>query len=127
MGEELILDERRKHRRFRARDGAIAVLRTIPARLGQILDVSRGGLAFSCMDEHGGKHPAAAELRISYSKEDFKVDSIPFETRGHCVMPSKVPFSTTIMHRYGVEFVDLSIEQERMLKLFISKDTLDFA
>ena len=51
--------ERRSFKRFRAKEGAFAVLRPQCTKLGQIVDISEGGLAFhyaSTGNQKNGEH-----------------------------------------------------------------------
>ena len=47
--------ERRKHRRFRVPESAFVTLRTHDVRVAQIIDISRGGLAFRYVGERSTK------------------------------------------------------------------------
>ena len=73
--------ERRKHRRYRAPRGAFAVLAVESdfAKLGQIIDVSRGGLSFTYA---GTKEwiSESLELGIWFSEQKFRLDNVPFKT-----------------------------------------------
>ena len=48
--------ERRKHKRFQAQEGAYALLKDNSSKLGQIKNISKGGLAFSYIVNGGQVH-----------------------------------------------------------------------
>jgi hypothetical protein len=113
--------ERRKHTRFHVRDGAFAVLGPYSSKIGQIIDMSIGGLAFSYIagEERSNR---SYELGILLAENSFYLTKIPFETiwdketRG-------VPFSSVPMRRCGVQFGELTQNQASQLQYFIQNHT----
>ena len=57
------LVDRRIHKRFKVQDGALALLRANIRKVGQIIDISRGGLAFRYMS-NGERLNGSFELNI---------------------------------------------------------------
>lgn len=51
MSNKKKLVDRRKHKRFRVPESAFVTLRTHDVRVAQIIDISRGGLAFRYVGE----------------------------------------------------------------------------
>lgn len=115
--------EGRKHKRFRVQDGAFAVAgmpphpRCIPP--GQIVDVSRGGLAFQYVagEEEGSN--GSFELVILVANNNFHSDKVPFETISDFEIANEVPFSSITMRRRGVQFGKLTDKQISQLDYFI--------
>ena len=109
--------ERRKHNRFQVKDGGSIVLRAHFLELGQIIDVSRGGLAFRYIPS---RQPSSRsfELVILLGNGSFYLDEIPFkivsdlETNGD-------PFCFSKIRRCGVQFGKLMRNQVSQLEYFI--------
>jgi len=122
MGE---LAERRKHKRYTAPHGAFAVLAVEShfAKLGQIIDVSRGGLSFTYA---GTKEwtSESLELGILFSEQKFRLDNVPFKTVSDFEMAGETPARDVVIRRRGVRFGALTYEQKFELEQFIRRDTL---
>jgi hypothetical protein len=93
--------EQRKHKRFRPQDGTYAVLRGPGKKLGQVINISQGGLSFRYIDI-GERPKRAFELDIS-------IDSASRE----------FPFSSTPTRRRGGQFMALNENQISDLEYFI--------
>jgi hypothetical protein len=117
-GEEVV--ERRKHKRFHAKDGTFAVLRPqwpYSTKIGQIIDISMGGLAFS--DVAGEDQPNRSyELDILLAEHSFHLTKIPFETIWD-QEAEQLPSSTLSMRRCGVQFGELTRNQKSQLEYFV--------
>jgi hypothetical protein len=114
--------ERRKHKRFRVQDGTFAVLGPRYGKIGQIIDMSMGGLAFSYIagEEQGDR---SYQLSILLAKDSFHLTSIPFKTVWD-TEAKEVPFSTLAMRWCGVEFGDLTERQISQMEYFVEKHTV---
>ncbi len=116
--------ERREHNRFRAENGATAVFRRPWPRsftLGQIIDVSMGGLAFRYIADRvrsRGSH----ELEIVWGDCSSRLDNIPFKTISDCEMHSKASLNFAT-RRCGMQFMDLTDKQKSDLRYFIQNHT----
>jgi hypothetical protein len=119
------LVERRKHKRYMAPHGAFAVLAVEChfAKLGQIIDVSRGGLSFSYAgtEEWIGE---SLDLGILFAEQKFRLDNVPFKTVSDFEMVGETPASDVVIRRRGVRFGGLTYEQKFELEQFIRRDTL---
>jgi hypothetical protein len=118
--------ERRKHKRFQVQDGAFAVAmppqpRSTPP--GQIIDVSRGGLAFRYIAGEEGSN-GSFELIILLANNNFHLDKVPFETISDFEIANEVPFSSITMRRRGVQFGKLTDKQISQLDYFIRNYTI---
>lgn len=114
--------DQRRHRRFRARDGAFVLLGPDSTKLGRIIDVCRGGLAFSHLAK---ARPSGDlfELDLFLIDTDFYLSEIPFST----VWDFKThenPFSSITLRRCGVRFGELNPTQRTELDYFIQNHTL---
>ena len=113
--------ERRKHKRFQVKDGAFAVAmppQPCSTPLGQIIDVSRGGLAFRYIAGEEGSN-GSFELVILLANNNFHSDKVPFETISDFEIANEVPFSSITMRRRGVQFGKLTDKQISQLDYFI--------
>ena len=116
--------ERRKHKRFQVEDIAFAVLRGQVELLGQIIDISRGGLAFHYIVS-GRNVKSSSELDILLAYYGLYMEKIQFKTISDFQIPNKSPFSPIIMRRHGVKFGKLTPNQSSMLEDFIREYTID--
>ena len=116
--------ERRKHKRFQVQDIAFAVLRGQADQLGQIIDISRGGLAFHYIVS-GKNVKRSFELDILLAYYGLYMEKIKFKTISDFQIPNKSPFSPIIMRRHSVKFGELAPNQVSMLEEFIREYTVD--
>lgn len=121
------VDERRKHKRFQVQNGAFAVFTAFSwphstQKLGQIIDIGMGGLAFSYIASEEPSN-GSLELSIFLAENRFHLRNIPFETISD-VETNEVPFSSITMKRSGVQFGELTPNQISQLKYFISNHTI---
>jgi hypothetical protein len=116
--------ERRKHKRFQVQDIAFAVLRGQADQLGQIIDISRGGLAFHFIAS-GKNVKSSFEMDILLAYYGLYMEKIKFKTISDFQIPNKSPFSPIIMRRHGVKFGELAPNQVSMLEDFIREYTID--
>ena len=110
--------ERRKHKRFRVQAGTCAVLVSHFYKWGQIIDVSRGGLAFHYS---GNTLPpnASSHLGISMADIGFYLRRIPFKVISDFEMAKEDYYSLKKTRRCGVEFGELTLNQMSQLEYFI--------
>ena len=115
--------EQRKHRRFRVKENAFAVINQDPVRLVPILDVAMGGLGIYVND--GAKWiNDSPKLEIMVADCSFYLDSIPFE-----IVSSFRTFPGDASNmldgrRYNLKFGNLGPGQKSRLKYFIRNHTL---
>jgi hypothetical protein len=118
--------ERRKHKRFQVQDDAIAVLRPSVDKRGPIIDISRGGLAFSYIT---GEDSAdrSSELDILLSDLGFYLGHMPIRTVSDLEITSELPFRGIKTRRRSVQFGKLTQEQISHLERFIQNHTRGWA
>ena len=119
--------ERREHKRFEVRSGAFAVLSTpesrFTKRVGQIIDISMGGLAF-CYIATEEPSNGESELKIITTNNGFHLDRLPSRTVSDFETPDESPFTSISMRRSGLQFGRLTEEQISMLEHFILQHTV---
>lgn len=114
-GKEVV--EQRKHKRFHAKDGAFAVLGPRSSKIGQVMDISMDGLAFSYVageDEPNGSY----ELGILLAEHSFHLSKMPFETIWD-KEAEQLPSISLRIRRCGLQFGRLKHHQISQLKHFI--------
>ncbi|MEW6218250.1 MAG: PilZ domain-containing protein [Thermodesulfobacteriota bacterium] len=120
--------EKRRFQRFPVRDLAFAVLEPYFGRLGQLKDVSRGGVGFEYVEfEEAGPERPTGPLRLEVMRlaEGFCLQDFPCRI----VYDEKSPNASALVHsvitrRCGVAFGSLSAEQETDLDQFITSHAL---
>lgn len=114
-GKELV--ERREHRRFEVPIGVFVAFRPHDTRLGEIVDISTGGLAFRYL---ATKEPSngSCKLKIFPTEGDSYLNDVLFETITD-FGTYQIPFTSITMRRSGVQFGELTHNQMSQLKLFI--------
>lgn len=112
----------RKYKRLRAEDGAFVDLRIKPVKVGKIVDISRGGLAFRYL-RVGGRLGETFELDMFSRNNDFRMEKVPVRTIWDRGSPGQLSFSTRRRLR-GVQFGKLTQEQLSELECFIFLNTV---
>ena len=113
-GVKLKGHENRKLERYRVRDGAMAVIGKNANVLGQIIDISCGGLSFRYMD-NGMIEEEEDLLTILSTDQQFYLVNIPFQTVSDFALVDIPTFSSIIMRRRCVRFGNLDDDQVRRL------------
>ena len=116
--------ERRKHPRFRVRDGAFAVLRPERTKLGQILDFGLGGLAFGYLVTNGDRVDVSEEVDIFLAGDGFYLEGVPVKTIAEFKIFKKNAISTVPMRRCSLQFKDLDPRQVSQVEHFIRNCTM---
>ena len=117
------LVERRRHKRSQAEDGAYAAVRPQYDKIGQIIDVSRGGLAFRYIFS-GSEEEASSELDIFLIGDSFHLDKVPFQIVSDEEIPGKSALGPQKMRRCSVQFGALTQMQILKLEEFILNHTV---
>ena len=116
------LAERRQYKRFQAKSGAFALSKASVNTLGQIVDISQGGLAFEYM-ARGETTNGTAEIDILFAERFFYLQSLPCKVISDSEITLQNPFSSIRMRRLSVEFTKLTPKQRSELKHFIDHHT----
>ena len=115
--------EKRETKRVKAREDAYAVFRPTFTKLGQIIDISWGGLAF-CYPVTGDKTTGFSELDIFLTNQGFYLERIPSNTISDFKIHKRFSHSSMPTRRCGVKFGALSPFQVSRLDYFIRNYTL---
>ena len=118
------VSERRKDKRFKAGEGAFAVLYDDTNRVGSIIDLSKKGLSFRYIDD-GKKVDTATQLAIIVKGQGFYLRMITACTVYDIEEKPAVPFSTIKMRKRGVKFGRLTNYQVALLRYFLQHFTID--
>jgi len=111
--------ERRKQPRYIMREGTYAFLRPPANKIGQILDISLSGLAFSYFSTNGAsQEPEGIDL---LAEGEGCMEDVPFETVNDFVIPNKQPFSQITMRRRCIKFGNLATEHMLYIENLINK------
>ncbi len=114
--------ERRKHKRFKAAQGAYAVLGPETSKLGQIKDISMGGLAFKYLADEARPN-SAGDLDIVIRQNNYCIKNIPIQTVSDFELARESAFSTVRLRRQGVQFGKLTSDQMSQLEFVLKNHT----
>jgi len=138
--------ERRKHKRFRGIDGlfavlsssaiklnniksmsmaeiALKVLKSKPSKMGQIIDISKGGLAFGYIHEED-KLNGPSKITITFAEDAFYSYKMKFETISDVEMVNGDLLNTFTIKRIGLKFKELTAKQISHLDYVVRKFTV---
>ena len=115
--------EKRKHLRFQTHEGSYAVLKTDSIKVGQIINISKGGLSL-CYIGNGKPIKGLHNIDIFFSSKQFYLKGIPFISVSDFYIDNKVPFSTILMKQCGGQFGELTHSQIYQLDYFIANHTI---
>jgi hypothetical protein len=115
--------DRRQSKRHKMKDVAFAVLTSgSDEELGQIVNISRGGLAFEYFV--GSKLVNDAKyLNIMLVKSEVNINKIPVRTICDFEIKNDLPFSTIAKRQQSVCFEMLTEEQKNLIDILIQHHT----
>ena len=123
--------ERRKHERFKVKNGAIAIIRlsnilSTAQKYSQIINIGRGGLTFRYIDRKDeSNEPLNLDLLFiqdSICSAYLKYVSLKPVWGSH--IDSKTSFNQVKIKQQGVEFGKMMCQQESQLDRFLKKCTI---
>ncbi len=114
--------ERRKYQRYKVAYGAYAVAGPETAKLGQIKDISMGGLAFNYLAEEA-RSQYCDELDIIIRQYSTCIKCLPVQTVSDFELAKKNIFSTVKLRQLGVQFGELTPDQTSQLELLLKTHT----
>jgi hypothetical protein len=117
--------EQRKHKRFEVPIGMFVSFKPHGAKLGEVINISRGGLAFRYF---GGKEPSdgSNKLNIFLEEGGFHLNDVPFRTVTD-FGTYQIRFTSVTMRRSGVQFGELTHHQMSRLEGLIQNHTMERA
>ena len=101
---------------------AFALIKSNPPKMGEIIEISRGGLSFSYIDNESDLK-ALGELDIVFAEKDFHLSRLPFKEVEDADVIDDSPFSALAMKRLTVKFEDLSVRQKQKIDHLLSNFT----
>ncbi len=116
--------DRRKHGRFQAKDGSFAMLSLQLAALGQITNISSGGLAF-CYVASRDRSRESSGLNILLSDGSFSLNKLPVKAVWDHPIPRNYSFGLITVRHCGMQFDGLTDDQESGLRYFLREHTID--
>ena len=137
---------RRKHKRYRAKSGTFALLRSTsielnkirdmsmgeigfaviksrPIKMGQIINISKNGLAFDYI-ERQSKTINVFKLDILFAEDAYFLGKVLFRPIFDYAIVPEIPFNSFTIRRCGVQFGELTAQQESKLEYFVNQHTL---
>jgi hypothetical protein len=117
-GEKLF--ERRKHERFPAPPNTYVQLNDQVSKLGRVLDISKGGLAFRYISV-GEELKQVFQLDLISAQVKPGVNPLPVKVVSEIEMESETPARAVALCRAGVQFQELLDEQVDWLESFTQK------
>ncbi len=115
----MIVSEKRKHARLSAGERVFALVKNGVSSVGQIIDVSRGGLSFKYLSEES-LPGCSRRLDVFVPGHKFLWMKIPHRTVRDLDLPLDVPFSSIRMKRRCVAFEPLGEEHLLRLEVLIA-------
>ena len=125
MTDAAKLVEQRKHTRYEVPTGSFVAIGPNNTILGQIIDISMGGVAFRYVDSR--KPTDGSHLDIFLTERDFCLGKVPIKTVSDyeitntvaCKIIDGIPRCCRIMKRSSVQFGELTRHQRSQLEWFI--------
>jgi hypothetical protein len=115
--------ERRHYERFEAKKGAFVALKGSARKLWQIIDISKGGVAFRYV-VNGEEVEESSELDILTADTRFSLETLPFKCVSEFEMTNELSLSFRL-RRCSVEFGKLTQFQVSKLERFIRERTVN--
>lgn len=119
--------ERRRNKRYKAVDGAYAAISPNSHKLGQIIDISMGGLSFKYIDtSNDDKYEnQIPEESVFLSSMGYYVGDLPFQVISDYEVTNAPSFSSMKVRRRHVQFTDLSFKQLFDLDYYLRNNVSD--
>lgn len=110
--------DRRQHKRYPVQDGVFAVLGPFPTKMGQIIDISDGGLSF--YHRNGSDSDSCSyELSILFDDSQNSINYGPLKFHAQVVSETDINdedgATTPAVKRCGLAFEDLTYYQRSWL------------
>jgi hypothetical protein len=118
-------DNRRKDERVSVKDSLYVVIDTQPQTMGQVVEISSTGMAFTFVDIDAASHRLAKESTLSIDL--FAGGRGVFVKGLACKLVSKIenasipPLSSISIKRVGVQFESLSLSQQVQINKLVRR------
>ena len=110
--------EKRIYKRYKIKDDAYAAIFSNSPKMGQIINISKGGLAFRYVADVE-QITGSFKIEIFISGNGFYLKNIPFQTISDFYIDNQVPCSNVIIKQCGGQFGELTRNQTSQLDYFI--------
>jgi hypothetical protein len=114
--------DRRLSERFEVPQGVYALLKNGSSKLGQIKNISKGGLAFMYINS-GEEIIGSKGVDIFLSGHGYYLKDMPCKKISDIHLDNKVSFSTFNVRQIGIQFGELNQTQSTQLDYFIQNHT----
>ena len=115
--------EQRKESRLIPQDHTTVVLRPHFSKLGNLIDINKGGLSFQYIAGEG-KAEVSTHLDLFTNNSEFYLSSLPCEVAYDIDLPKDNTILASLEYRRcGLEFGELTKEQAAQLELYLKKHT----
>ena len=122
MTKRIDFPERRKHERFKVKEGVLAVSSPDYDRVGQIKDVSKGGLAFQhLVITESTEEPFEVEILSEF--DDFRLEKLPVRAVVDFELDSKGLYALFSIRQLSLQFRRMNHSQKLLLDHFIQRYT----
>ena len=112
--------ERRKHKRFKVKEGAFAALGHRFTPIGQIMDIGKGGLSFRYVAK-ANESKGLSPLQIVAIDRSIRFDKAPCKP----IWDLEISSGSIMMRQCGVQFGKLTAGWASQLEYFIQNHTTD--
>ena len=114
--------ERRKHERFKVKQGACIACISDDNKLGKIKDISKGGLAFHY---RGGVEPSKGAMKVDILSvaDDFYLRNLPARTVFGFELSATDPQKDLPKRQLSLQFEKLTYYHKLLLDFFLKKYT----
>lgn len=113
--------ERRQFKRFRPKDGTMAVNHHA---LGPVVNISMGGLSFRYMGDNPAK-PISDILGIFLGSDDVLIEQISTKVITDKLISQGSSFLKASTRQRSIQFTNLTKSQRKSLKDFIGSKTME--
>lgn len=117
MKKSKSLVDRRKHKRFKVPADAFAIVKDPCFKLGQIADMSLGGISFYYIS--GKEFSRNIEVDILLADDDFYIDNLPVSIVSDINVHLNESLDKRAFKRCGLQFEELTSQQRSKLSCFI--------
>jgi hypothetical protein len=115
---------RRRHERYKAKNNVFVEIKDSVVKMGQVLDISKGGLAFHYLD-FGRQPKKSFEIDILVKNNGFHLGNVQFKGITDLKADKEYALSYMPIRRLGGQFNKLSQNQMYQIENLIMHHTLD--
>jgi len=119
--------ERRKNKRYKAIEGAYAAISPNSQKLGQIIDISMGGICFKYIDTRNDDQNSGTQREdsIFLSSMGYYVGNLPFKTVADYEIINAPSFSSMRVRKRHIQFNELNFKQLFDLDCYLRNNAIE--